>query len=158
MEQALPPSCMQSSTWIFRCTDAGLNRIDTPNYLLYLKNRFIAAGGISVRAKLSSLAELTRDPKPAAIINCSGIGAFELVKDAKVYPTRGQTVLVRAPWILKSDGGSGGITRTGAEGIYTYIIPRKSGDVIIGGTAEVDDWYVHHACSTIHSPCLTDAL
>lgn len=72
------------------------------------------------------------------IINCTGIGAYDLagVEDKDVYPTRGQTVLVRAPWVKR------GITRTGkeGEGIYTYIIPRKSGDVIIGGTAEVGDW------------------
>lgn len=116
-------------------------RIDTPNYLAYLQKRFVAAGGHIVRQTLASLSDLiadsdnsTRLPPPAAIVNCSGIGALALVADHAVYPTRGQTVLVRAPWI------TGGITQTGPGGIYTYIIPRKSGDVIVGGTAEADDW------------------
>jgi hypothetical protein len=30
----------------------------------------------------------------------------------------------------------------GEGGERTYVIPRRSGDVIIGGTREVDDWLV----------------
>lgn len=128
--------------------------IDTPHYLNYLIERFTKAGGHLVRAKLDSLTDVLspslqltpyNHDSPvihslvgtSAIINCTGIGARALSNgDANVYPTRGQTVLVRAPWV------NFGITRTGREheGIYTYIIPRKSGDVIIGGTADVDDW------------------
>lgn len=101
----------------------------------YLQDRFVAAGGIIIRRTLSSLIEVLDQPfSTSAIVNCAGIGAFSLVDDKLVYPTRGQTVLVRAPWV------KGGVTRTGAGGVYTYIIPRKSGDVIVGGTSEVDDW------------------
>lgn len=121
--------------------------IDTPNYLLYLFDRFKKLGGIHhafLLSKLSSIFSI-EVPTPngtvslstsSVIINCTGIGAYALLGDKDVYPTRGQTVLVRAPWVKF------GITRTGppGSGIYTYIIPRKSGDVIIGGTAEVDDW------------------
>jgi D-amino-acid oxidase len=28
-----------------------------------------------------------------------------------------------------------------ATGMWTYIIPRRSGNVILGGTLEHDDWY-----------------
>lgn len=125
--------------------------IDTPNYLAALVDRFVANGGTFLRATLPSLAYLfdpalvvsqysptspsTLPSDISAVVNCTGIGAFAL-GDTAVYPTRGQTVLVDAPWI------QAGITRTGlpGQGIYTYIIPRKSGDVIVGGTAETDDW------------------
>lgn len=53
--------------------------------------------------------------------------------DKNVFPTRGQLVIVRAPWI------KGGRTRLGL-GVYTYTIPRKSGDVVIGGSADANDW------------------
>lgn len=76
----------------------------------------------------------------SAIVNCTALGSATLtdVADTALYPTRGQTVLVRAPWLAEV----GGITRTGlpGQGIYTYIIPRKSGDVIVGGTAEMGDF------------------
>ena len=78
----------------------------------------------------------------SAIVNCTALGSATLtdVADTALYPTRGQTVLVRAPWLAEV----GGITRTGlpGQGIYTYIIPRsgRSGDVIIGGTADVGDF------------------
>ena len=32
----------------------------------------------------------------AAIMNCTGLGSRDLFGDDKVYPTRGQTVLVRS--------------------------------------------------------------
>lgn len=122
--------------------------IDSPNYLDYLFARFKSSGGIYHQALLSSLPSVLSlsitSPSgstitlstAALIINCTGIGAFELLSDKEVFPTRGQTVLVRAPWVKF------GITQTGkpGEGIYTYIIPRKSGDVIIGGTADAGDW------------------
>lgn len=55
-----------------------------------------------------------------------GLGARFLggLEDKDVYPIRGQTVLVRAPWVRF------GRTETShADGRVTYIIPRRSGDV-----------------------------
>jgi glycine/D-amino acid oxidase-like deaminating enzyme len=62
---------------------------------------------------------------PAAIVVCAGIGARFLggVADADVFPIRGQTVLVRAPWVTF------GRTISSKTGLWTYIIPRKGGDV-----------------------------
>lgn len=66
------------------------------------------------------------DPLPEAVIVCVGLGARSLggVEDKDIYPVRGQTVLLRAPWVRF------GITETfGDEGAFTYIIARKSCDV-----------------------------
>jgi hypothetical protein len=40
-----------------------------------------------------------------------------------VYPIRGQVVLIRAPWVRF------GRTKSETDGTWTYIIPRRSGDV-----------------------------
>lgn len=60
-----------------------------------------------------------------AVIVCAGIGARFLggVEDKAVYPIRGQTVLLRAPWVRF------GRTLIDTDGLRTYVIPRKSGDV-----------------------------
>ena len=61
---------------------------------------------------------------PDVVVVAVGLGARSLggVEDKAVYPVRGQTVLVRAPWVRfgKTDLLESGLT---------YIIPRRSGDV-----------------------------
>ena len=80
-----------------------------------------------------------------AIFVCTGLRSRQLggVEDASVYPARGQTVIIRAPWV------STGRTlaenpQLGSSGLSTYIIPRggKHGDVVVGGVYDADDW--HH--------------
>ena len=64
------------------------------------------------------------DILPDAVIVAVGLGARFLggVEDKAMYPVRGQTVLVRAPWVRF------GKTEIAESGL-TYIIPRRSGDV-----------------------------
>lgn len=45
------------------------------------------------------------------------------VEDTDMFPVRGQTVLIRAPWVKV------GVGYGEKNGTVTYIIPRKSGDV-----------------------------
>ena len=68
-----------------------------------------------------------------AIIACPGLGARTLggVEDKDVFPVRGQVVLVRAPWI--KFGRTASHLR---DGRWTYVIPRRSGDVSVVRTAE----------------------
>lgn len=91
-----------------------------------------------------------------ALVICPGLGARTLggVEDQDVYPVRGQVVMIRAPWIK-----SGRTASHLANGLWTYIIPRRSGDVraqrsysylyvpcshscqvILGGTKADNDW------------------
>lgn len=102
--------------------------IDPPVYLPYLLSRFLAQGGSLVRSSLQHISQVLEGAltpfRPDALVVCVGIGARFLggVEDKDVYPIRGQTVLIRAPWV-KFD-----------RGFYqkdeaTYIIPRRSGDV-----------------------------
>ncbi|KIY64403.1 nucleotide-binding domain-containing protein [Cylindrobasidium torrendii FP15055 ss-10] len=122
--------------------------IDTPVYCNYLLSRFLAAGGQIVRAHVWDIKQVieggpsiftgasTPQP-PDAIIVCTGLGSRFLggIEDKKCFPMRGQICMLRAPWIRF------GRTYSTKAGLWTYIIPRRSGDVVIGGTKLDDDWY-----------------
>ncbi|KAG6854428.1 hypothetical protein C0991_006972 [Blastosporella zonata] len=121
--------------------------IDTPPYLRYLADRFTGAGGVLIRASVQHIEQVieggagafTDVPSPTspdAVVVCTGLGTRFLggIEDKNMYPIRGQTVIVRAPWI---DFG-----RTiGDPDNWTYVIPRMSGDVILGGSHGTNDWY-----------------
>ncbi|OJT12710.1 D-amino-acid oxidase [Trametes pubescens] len=124
--------------------------IDTPPYLAYLFARFISRGGSIIRGGVQHISQVIEggpnlfrlgkaSPEPIdALVVCPGLGARTLggVEDKDVYPVRGQVVIIRAPWV------DFGRTASHAEqGLWTYIIPRRSGDVILGGTKEDNDWY-----------------
>lgn len=100
--------------------------------------RFCARGGRVLRGTLLHISQVieggtrifaggsAHDPLPAAIIVCTGLGARSLggIEDTAVHPVRGQTVLIRAPWVRF------GRTETrDPSGAFTYIIPRRSSDV-----------------------------
>ncbi|GAA5978430.1 hypothetical protein JCM5350_001164 [Sporobolomyces pararoseus] len=112
--------------------------IDTPAYLPYLRSRFLSnSGQIHRVSTLPSLASaLSADPSlsdASLVVNCTGLGSRTLVNDEKAFPTRGQLVIVRAPWVKH------GMTRLG-KGVYDYTIPRRNGLVVLGGCAEKDNW------------------
>ncbi|KIL62273.1 hypothetical protein M378DRAFT_800119 [Amanita muscaria Koide BX008] len=130
--------------------DAGLTfdslTVDPPRYLNYLMSRFLGAGGIMVRAKVQHINQLIEggasvfqygskaSPQPPhAVIVCAGLGTRDLggVEDKQMVPVRGQTVLVRAPWI------GFGKSVSDEKGSWTYVIPRKNGNVILGGVKNV---------------------
>jgi len=79
---------------------------------------------------------------PLAVLVCVGLGASTLggVSDPHIFPTRGQTVKVHAPWLKAGFTRQVGSLRGGEGGERTYIIPRADGDVILGGTREAGDW------------------
>lgn len=110
--------------------------IDTPKYLNYLLARFLGNGGSVVRGNVQHINQvieggangLSGSGKPSliyAVIVCAGLGARTLggVEDKAMFPIRGQTVLLRAPWIRY------GMTMVETNGMRTYTIPRRSGDV-----------------------------
>ncbi|KAJ7810741.1 hypothetical protein B0H13DRAFT_2475892 [Mycena leptocephala] len=135
--------------------------IDVPQFLAYLWHRFFFLGGRAFRSKLSSLSDLlspttgvrlglehvARDGNiteltsgsltfnASALVNCVGLGALFLgdVNDTAMFPTRGETVLLRAPWITS------GLRYAWKNGDMTYIIPHGSGVVVLGGTFQADD-------------------
>jgi D-aspartate oxidase len=123
--------------------------IDTPNYLPYLVRHFEKKGGVVIRRSIQHISQvingayLPDNTPPDAVVVCAGIGARRLggVEDKDVHPIRGQTVLLRAPWV---DFGK----TLSSDSVWTYIIPRRSGDVIVGGTRDIDDWHPHPRAET----------
>ncbi len=103
--------------------------VEMPIYLAYLMDRFAAAGGSVQMRTLSSLDEADA----RVVVNCVGLGARDLVDDVSMEPIRSQIVRVRNPGIERFV-----LDEENPEGV-TYIVTR-SGDCILGGTAEEGAW------------------
>ena len=102
---------------------------DTTLYLGYLARRFRAAGGeIAAGMRFD---ELEAVPKThSLVVNCTGVGAHELVPDPAVEAHRGQVVIVppiHLPYAVVCD-----------DLPLMYAIPRAS-DCVFGGTNDVSD-------------------
>jgi D-amino-acid oxidase len=104
--------------------------MDTTIYLDYLAARFHKAGGeIHANVRFEKLEDV--DTKFDLVINCAGIGARELVRDAGLEPHRGQVAIVP-----KIEGLSYAVVCDDAP--LMYAIPRAN-DCVFGGTNEVSD-------------------
>lgn len=111
---------------------ARLPLIDMPVYLSRLERRLAAAGGAIEQRTVTSLDEAAA--QAPVVVNCTGLGARELVPDTGMRPVRGQLVLVENPgieeWFTETDPVSEA---------STYFFPQP-GRLVLGGTAETDDW------------------
>jgi D-amino-acid oxidase len=109
---------------------ARLPLIDMPVYLRWLRERFLRAGGTIEARTVTDLAEAAAP----FVVNCTGLGARELVPDPAVRPVRGQLVIVENPgvrgWIVSTDS---------VAGTTTYVFPHPD-RLILGGTTDDDDW------------------
>lgn len=103
--------------------------IEMPIYLRWLLRRFVAGGGELSLRTVDGLAEATG--RTDVVVNCTGLGARDLVDDGTVEPVRGQVVRVANP----------GLERFALHhaDTVTYVVPR-SHDVVLGGTADVGEW------------------
>ena len=105
--------------------------VDCRLYLPWLMAGFKKRGGVVEQRRLKSFDELRGYD---VVVNCTGLGAAELVGDHDIHPVRGQAVLVRAPWInhfiMDVDY---------SEEDWVYVFPR-SRDVLLGGTGVSGDW------------------
>ncbi len=111
---------------------AEVPQIEASIYLNYLFNRFIESGGIVNQIEeLSSLEHLYDDNE--IIVNCTGLGSYKLCDDKEMFPIRGQLVRTTNPGVDKIYNDEEGPLA------ITYIVPR-SGDCLLGGTAEENNW------------------
>ncbi|MEU5545347.1 FAD-dependent oxidoreductase [Streptomyces sioyaensis] len=118
--------------------------VDMPAHLRYLERRLTAAGGTVERRTLTSLEEAGR--AAGLVVNCSGLGARELVPDPDVHPVQGQLVIVANPgieeWYVAADTGAADTT---------YVLPQPYG-LVLGGTAR------EHAWSREPDPAVAEAI
>lgn len=115
--------------------------IDIPVYLGYLLGKLGDGGVKTITAEVDSLEETFTLPgidtdKVIGVVNCTGMGARTLVPDETVYPTKGQTVVVKglAKQVKFREG----------KDYIAYALPRPSENAtILGGNKAVLDWYVY---------------
>jgi D-amino-acid oxidase len=104
------------------------------NYLPYLKNSFenVGRGIIPKRVEQAELTELCGDFE--FVINCSGLGARELVRDNEMKPV--EEVVVHTSALADVDS----ITLLHTGPVFSeypvYIVPRRGSkaDIVLGGT------------------------
>ncbi|MET7655212.1 MULTISPECIES: FAD-dependent oxidoreductase [unclassified Streptomyces] len=108
---------------------ARLPLIDMSMYLSWLGQRLLRAGGTVEERTVTDLAEA----EAPVVVNCTGLGAGELVADPSVRPVRGQLVVVENP------GVDTWLVSTGPDGEMAYLFPH-AGRLLLGGTAEDDVW------------------
>lgn len=108
---------------------ARLPLVDMSAHLPWLRERFVAAGGV---VEERAVTDLARADAPV-VVNCSGLGARDLVPDPAVRPVRGQLVVVENPGIRTWT------VSTAADGTTAYVFPQP-GRLVLGGTAQEDDW------------------
>lgn len=117
----LPPACPDG--WLMT-----VPLVETPIFLPYLLARLRAGAAAIESRRVTSLAEAD-----GLVVNCTGLGARELAGDASLVPVRGQVVRVRNPALERFL-----VDEHNPDGL-TYVVPR-SGDCVLGGTAEEGDW------------------
>ena len=117
--------------------------IEMPIYLDFLLGRFRSNGGQIEQRMVRSLDQVTE--ACSVVINCTGLGARDLIGDHLLTPIRGQIVRVRNPGLEKFI-----LDEEHPDGV-TYIVPRTT-DCILGGTA------VEHEWSTVPDPEVAKAI
>lgn len=108
--------------------------VHMPTYLGYLLDRFVRAGGHLEAARITSLASAARAYHAAAVVNCSGSGAFELVPDQALLPVRGDVIVVANPGISDFFIGLGDTADD-----LVCVFPHD-GTVVLGGTEQAGEW------------------
>lgn len=104
--------------------------IDTRVYLDYLLRTFHARGGQVYQRAIASMAEAFA--QNTLVINCSGLGARELVGDRDLHAARGQVVRI------KHNGFRQALVDEHDIAQLTYIVPRTH-DIVLGGTYEEEN-------------------
>lgn len=106
--------------------------IDMPRYLDYLVARFRDAGGEILRSAVQSCSEAIDESR--TVVNCSGLGAHELIGDPGVYPVYGQLAVVRNPGVEEY------FMEITDRGELVSVMPH--GDrLLLGGVKYAHDWH-----------------
>lgn len=95
-------------------------------FLPYLTRMFLEKGGKVTEKEISRLNSLYNDYD--IIINCTGLGAFNVVGDTKMYPIRGYVLRVKAPWIKEFVYD----IDMDSDQRLRYILPNQE-EVVLGG-------------------------
>ncbi|KAL0491424.1 D-aspartate oxidase [Acrasis kona] len=111
--------------------------VNMEKYLIYLESQYYKLGGNPiVQKRVGSINEFNNN-NCDVVVNCTGLGSFELFKDKDVIPVRGQ--LVRVQFNPKQSGfhQNNYFLRDKGEHGSTYIYPKGEGIFTMGGTFEI---------------------
>lgn len=116
--------------------------VTAPDYIEWLLQVFLLNGGHLVHEEIKSLSQLTSMSNTDLVINCPGLGARWLgdVNDTDVYPQRGQTLIARLAGAETIWRARGPVDSTDPGNFGTFILPRKNGEIILGGTRQDNDY------------------
>ncbi len=103
--------------------------IDTNRFLEYLRGQFLTRGGQITQRIVRDLGEAFAQSQ--IVINCTGLGARELVGDRDLHPSRGRVVRIR------QRGFHQVLLNDEERSSMAYVIPRID-DIVLGGTFEED--------------------
>lgn len=104
---------------------------DMPVHLRWLAGRLRQMGVEVEPRRVASLADAAAEAP--LVVNCTGLGARDLVPDPLLFPIRGQVVRVEAPGVERI------VVDEEAPGGMAYVIPRER-ELVLGGTAEDGSW------------------
>ncbi len=105
--------------------------MDTSMYVSWLVEQYKQLGGTVEQKEITDINEAFEDHD--TVINCTGLGSRTLFNDDKVYPVRGQVVLVKPngfEQVMADDEGRNSMA---------VIIPRIN-DIVLGGTVQANNW------------------
>ena len=145
-DEAEPPEFTGGAGILLRCDPAALPAgyaagwqysvpvVAMPVYLDYLTDEFLRGGGeLHVGGRLASLADAADCASARVIVNCSGMGARQLVPDPDLTPVRGQSVVLANPGITEFFVGE-----TDLSDEIIYFFPHGP-TIVLGGTQQPDN-------------------
>jgi D-amino-acid oxidase len=103
--------------------------IEPPTYLAWLRDQVTGSGATLSIGEVERLVDLDGD----LVVNCSGLGASQLVGDDSMYPIRGQVVIVANPGVQQAISDESDIDR------IAYLYPR-SDDIVLGGVRQTGNF------------------
>lgn len=99
--------------------------VECSKYLPWLTKKIQQCGATLKKQKVSSFAPLLLDYD--VVINCTGLGARELVPDNSLSPILGHAIALRAPWVKHFT-----FIEDASDSYYTLVCPRAE-EVYVGG-------------------------
>ncbi|KAG9314126.1 hypothetical protein JVU11DRAFT_4911 [Chiua virens] len=121
--------------------------VNPQEYIPWLKTQLSSRGVSFQRQEVRSLEELRPLVGPKGIlVNASSLGSKSIigVEDTKLYPIRGQAILIRSPEIRECLFVQGEEDQLSQGGEATYMIPRPgtqhSDTILLGGTFQSGNW------------------
>lgn len=105
--------------------------IDSSQYMPYLNKLFLECGGKMTHTRIDDINTLLNAHN--IVVNCTGLGAKQLVNDEQLYPIRGQVLSIE-----KIPGFDDSLVLSTATEL-THLFSRVN-DCLIGGTVDEEDW------------------